>query len=253
MPSAQTTVALPRWAVAVSAAWVLGLHPLLSGLDAGVGVVGLLDWSGHLATAVLVLANLPRALPLPFAAAALVGSVAIDLDHVPGYLGSHAIDAGTPRPYTHSLMTVIGLGVIALALLRGRARLVVGGLAAGVALHLCRDVATGPGVAGAWPLSDAAWQLPFWVYTAVMAALAVRAWQRSGRLPQVTEGPLPGAEEPAAAPRAASSPPWAADGPVNRPPEGPAGRRRAVAPTSPAGDRSRRARAPRRTPPASAG
>ena len=68
---------------------------------------GLLDEVAHLATAALGLLVLERFLDLPrrFYVAALVASVAIDLDHIPLYLG--LLGNQTQRPVTHSLATVI--------------------------------------------------------------------------------------------------------------------------------------------------
>ena len=72
-----------------------------------------MDEPAHLATglvfvlALLTLARSRRA-PLSFLAAAVVASVAIDLDHLPGLLGWHGLTQGTPRPYTHSLATPRG-------------------------------------------------------------------------------------------------------------------------------------------------
>jgi len=65
-----------------------------------------LDEVAHLATAALGLLVLARFLDLPrrFYVAALIASVAIDLDHIPLYLGLLP-DRGQ-RPVTHSLATV---------------------------------------------------------------------------------------------------------------------------------------------------
>src|SRR4051812_9660816 len=70
---------------------------------------GLLDEPAHVATAalaLLVLAQLVR-LPTRFYVAALIASAAIDLDHIPVYLGvPHIAVARGGRPFTHSLATV---------------------------------------------------------------------------------------------------------------------------------------------------
>src|SRR6266480_3929782 len=81
---------------------------------------GLLDEVAHLATAALglmVLACLVDA-PRRFYVAALVASVAIDIDHIPLYLG-----LGDPaqRPVTHSLSTVAVFAVGGAASRRHRA------------------------------------------------------------------------------------------------------------------------------------
>jgi inner membrane protein len=59
----------------------------------------------------------------------------------------------------------------ALALPR-RTRWLLLGAAAGVLLHLLRDVATGPGVPLLWPLSDASARVPYWTYAVLVLALA---------------------------------------------------------------------------------
>ncbi len=151
-----------------------------------VPVVGLLDEPAHLATAWLGLAALvPRCTPRRAWWAALVAAVAIDLDHVPLYLtdGAFAVDGG--RPPTHSLFLVGAVGVVALAL---RERWLLGA-AAGLLLHLVRDVATGPGVPLLWPLSDASARVPYWTYAVVVLVMAAVAWHRAGSLRGVPVAP----------------------------------------------------------------
>lgn len=121
-------------------------------------MLGLLDETAHLATCALLssavalaLGRTPRA---PFMLAALVGSVLVDVDHVPNdLLDSDVITAGTTRPYTHSLSTVVTLLVTAAVLRRDVGRRAAAGAATGVLLHLWRDLATG-GVPLLWPATD---------------------------------------------------------------------------------------------------
>lgn len=54
----------------------------------------------------------------------------------------------------------------------GRLRTVLGGAALGVAIHLCRDVATAP-VALMWPWSNAGQRISYWVYALTLAAASV--------------------------------------------------------------------------------
>jgi inner membrane protein len=138
-----------------------------------------LDESAHVLTAWLVWAALasrplrPGVLPW-----VLLGAAAIDLDHLPLYVG-HAgflIDGG--RPPTHSLTTVAVLAVLALVTRRPR---IFGSLALGVLLHFLRDLATGPGVPLAWPLVDASVRVPYLLYAAVVAAATVVAVVRRAR------------------------------------------------------------------------
>lgn len=67
---------------------------------------GLLDEISHLATAALGLLVLACVIDVPrrFYVAALIASVAIDLDHIPDYLG--LLGDQPQRPVTHSLTTV---------------------------------------------------------------------------------------------------------------------------------------------------
>ena len=66
---------------------------------------GLLDEAAHLTTAALGLLVLARLIDMPrqFYIAALIASVAIDLDHIPLYLG--LLGNQGQRPFTHSLAT----------------------------------------------------------------------------------------------------------------------------------------------------
>jgi inner membrane protein len=131
---------------------------------------GLLDEATHLATAALGLLVLACFFDLPrrFYLAALVASVAIDLDHIPLFLGFWGVDG---RPNTHSLATVAVLASAAAASRRHRA--VLGGAAAGVLLHFARDIAEGPpGVRMLWPLSQAEWTAGYGVWLGLVVVLA---------------------------------------------------------------------------------
>lgn len=176
----ESTASTGRLLVAGAALWILALHPVLQALRLPVPVLGPLDWTAHLATALLLIANLPRPTDRLAVIAALVASMALDIDHVPQYLGFDVLTEGTPRPYLHSLATVLALAALGAALPRSGQRAFALGVAGGVLAHLLRDVATGDGVALLWPLSSTAVRVPFWSYAAVIAALATRAWFLSG-------------------------------------------------------------------------
>jgi hypothetical protein len=141
-----------------------------------------LDEPAHLATAVIALAALGWWNRTPFAIAALIASVALDLDHLPGYFNASFLSHGTPRPYTHSLTTVVVVVVVALAV-KGRWREALLGVAAGTLLHLFRDMGE-PGQAGValfWPVSDAGLRLPYAVYGSTMVVLVIVAAMRRRR------------------------------------------------------------------------
>ncbi len=96
-----------RRTVVLAAVLVLLLHVVLQALRFPVYVLGPLDWSSHITTALILLANLPVGTSRAFLTAALVTAMAIDVDHLPGYLGADVLTEGTPRPYPHSLMTAL--------------------------------------------------------------------------------------------------------------------------------------------------
>jgi inner membrane protein len=145
-----------------------------------VPVMGLLDESAHLITAALVLGSVPRAVVRSVWPWVLIGAVAIDVDHLPLYLGARefAVDGG--RPPSHSL------GVV-LLLLAGAARPALRkpllGLAGGGILHIVRDMATGPGVPLLWPLLPENFLLPYPVYVALMILSTVGSTIRSSPWP----------------------------------------------------------------------
>ena len=126
----------------------------------GVWTSGPVDEVAHLATAALGLLVLACFIDAPrrFYVAALIASVAIDVDHIPLYLGLLGNEA--QRPVTHSLSTVAVLAAIAAVSRRHRAMLA--GVATGLVLHFARDIAEGyPGVRVFWPLRDASWMVSY--------------------------------------------------------------------------------------------
>ena len=134
---------------------------------------GALDEVAHLATGVLGLLALSCLIDVPrrFYVAGLIASVAIDLDHIPLYLG-----VGNPneRPVTHSLATVAVVVVAAAASRRYRA--VLAGTATGLLIHFARDIAEGPpGVRMLWPLENTAWTASArWFWAMIIVFTVVR-------------------------------------------------------------------------------
>jgi inner membrane protein len=138
-------------------------------VEFGLLSTGPLDEVAHLATAALGLMVLACFVDAPrrFYAAALAASVAIDLDHVPLYLGLLGDDG--QRPVTHSLATVVVFAVAAAASRRHRA--VLAGVASGLVLHFARDIAEGPpGVRMLWPLDGRAWTASYWWFLGMIVA-----------------------------------------------------------------------------------
>jgi len=150
-----------KWADPVLLAGIaLAFDALDRRVPFGLLTTGPLDEVAHLATAalgLLVVACLVDA-PRRFYVAALIASVAIDLDHIPLYLG--LLGDNGQRPVTHSLATVAVFAVAAVASRRHRA--VLAGVVTGLLLHFARDMAEGPpGVRILWPLQGQAWTLSY--------------------------------------------------------------------------------------------
>ena len=150
-----------KWAGPVLLAGVaLGFDALNRSVPFGLLSTGPLDEVAHPATAALGLMVLACLIDAPrrFYVAALIASVAIDLDHIPLYLG--LLDNGQ-RPVTHSLATVVVFAVAAAVSRRHRA--VLAGIATGLVLHFARDIAEGPpGVRVLWPVDGRAWTASYW-------------------------------------------------------------------------------------------
>jgi LexA-binding, inner membrane-associated putative hydrolase len=129
---------------------------------------GPLDEITHLATAALGLMVLACFIDAPrrFYAAAMVASVAIDLDHIPLFLGLLP-DQG--RPVTHSLATVVVFAGAAATSRRHRA--VLAGAVTGLMIHFARDIAEGPpGVRLLWPVQQTEWTLSYWCFLGMIIA-----------------------------------------------------------------------------------
>jgi inner membrane protein len=167
--------AVRSWAYPVLLAGVaLGFDAANRRVPFGLVSTGLLDEVAHLAAAALGLLVLVSFIDVPrrFYVAALIASVAIDLDHIPLYLGLLP-DRGQ-RPVTHSLATVaVFAGAAALS---RRHRAVLAGAATGLVLHFARDIAEGPpGVRMLWPLQQTAWTASYgWFLGMIIVLTAAR-------------------------------------------------------------------------------
>ncbi|HZD66730.1 MAG TPA: metal-dependent hydrolase [Acidimicrobiales bacterium] len=177
------------------------IHPPLA-------AAGVLDEPAHLATTLLVLAAFAWPGDRYFLAGAAVGSVAIDLDHLPQYLGIHALATPHSRPDTHSLATLALVLVAAWAIGRARGwagwsangrRLLVG-VGVGLACHLFRDMAEPTATVGVplfWPLTAADVRIPYLAYAGAMAAvLAVGVARTPRRRARLEGGVAPGGGKP---------------------------------------------------------
>lgn len=168
----------PRWSGPAGLVVVLGVDGLRQTVAPGLALSGLLDEAAHLATAIVAVAALRGAPRSRFVLAALVSSVLIDTDHVPASVfGWDLLTDGTPRPYSHSLLSVL-LALALAAGLTGRRRALAAGIGFGIAAHLLRDLSTGPGVALLWPASWSAVTVPYLGYVAAVTALALAGVRR---------------------------------------------------------------------------
>jgi inner membrane protein len=142
------------------------------------------DELAHAATALIALLALAGPVRLirasAFTSAAVLGSVLIDLDHLPIYAGLDGY-AHAGRPYSHSLATVTVLLVLSRAV--PAVSQLCAGAAAGVLLHLLRDAATGPGVPLLWPSTTHHVLVPYAAYLALTAGLAACAVCRAAVRP----------------------------------------------------------------------
>jgi inner membrane protein len=136
-------------------------------------VSGLFDEPAHMATAGLVVINLPR-LSGPWTGGFLVGSVLPDVDHIPLALREEHPALTDPRPVTHCLAAVAPLAVAA----RVTRSDTLSGAAVGAVVHFVRDLAVGTGAPLAQPLSARAFKVPYALYVTALAALALAAARR---------------------------------------------------------------------------
>jgi inner membrane protein len=137
-------------------------HPLI--------LAGGLDEIAHLATGILAITALARQRQPRFAGSLLVASVAIDIDHIPYYMGSKWLTRGTPRPYSHSLLTLLVVAMLG-TLWRGQ-RFAILGAFAGLALHFWRDLCGG-GVSLLWPLTKRSFNVAYAWYALTIALLTI--------------------------------------------------------------------------------
>lgn len=173
---------------------------LLALSDLGAGLTedtvfpgGPLDETAHVLTTLLAFWAFWPAVRRRILIPALIASVVIDADHIPGQLGVMWLTDGTPRPYTHSLLTI--LIVLACAWRWRRQREVALGVAIGLTLHLARDLGEGgAGVSLLWPVSYHSYQYPHGAYAAAMAIIVVLAGRRCLTGNRSVRVPLSGGE-----------------------------------------------------------
>ena len=182
LPGNERRLALACCAVVAAADATLAKRSL------GRPAIALLDEPAHVATTLLALLALPRPVTRRTRASALLASGLLDVDHVPSELGSDVLRRGTARPYGHS-----ALGALAAAALARAARGSPAGAAFGVATHLLRDAASGPGVTLGWPLSQRTQRVGATRYHAAVALTAAQVVRRTAapRRPRRARGSPP--------------------------------------------------------------
>ncbi len=171
----------------VMAALVLGLADWGSSAAGGSLFPGApLDELAHVLSTLIVLWAFGPRPRWRFIVPALVASAMIDVDHVPDRLGVDWITAGTQRPYTHSLLMIAVVIVIAIPCSRLHEPLL--GVAAGLAIHYWRDMGEGGGgVPLLWPFSDHSFRYRHALFVAAMVGFVLidAARCRYGARPQM--------------------------------------------------------------------
>jgi membrane-bound metal-dependent hydrolase YbcI (DUF457 family) len=132
-------------------------------------LLGLFDHPAHLATAGLILLNVPRR-SRRWTLAFLAGSLLPDLDHVPLVLRDQHPEADDPRPLTHCLLAVAPVAAAAGATQSD----LLHGAAWGMVAHFVRDVGVGTGVPLLWPATRHPVRVPYAAYLAACTALAAK-------------------------------------------------------------------------------
>ena len=146
-------------------------------------ISGVVDETAHAATAVALLAALPRA-GREFTRGFAAGSMLLDVDHVPELWGRRWLRPRGVRPLPHSL----GLPALLVVQARRKSDRTALGAAVGLGGQLLRDLATGKtAVPLLWPLTKRPFSVGYRKYVAVMAVLsAVGASRRPPPFPPQT-------------------------------------------------------------------
>jgi hypothetical protein len=120
----------------------------------------------------------------------LAGATLLDLDHAPQYLGWRVLARRTVRPVTHSLTTVLLIGLAA-QFIPADLRWPVRCVAIGAATQLARDLGTGP-VPLWWPVREREVQVPYGIYAGLLGLVAVvvgQPWKNRACTPRLTANP----------------------------------------------------------------
>jgi inner membrane protein len=173
-------LAHPSPALVVAVAVVFAADQTLYDLlQSHLGFQGVFDETDHVLTTLLLVWALGRVFDERHLLAVLLASCLIDVDHIPQHLGYHFLTDGTPRPYTHSLTTVAGVLLLALAWRHRRGTLLA--VALGLCSHFWRDLAepAHASVSIFWPLTDRGYHLNSVFYLSSIAVFATCALIRA--------------------------------------------------------------------------
>jgi len=165
---------------------VFAIDQLLATFSPGIVASGLLDESAHVITARLVIGPRLAFLDSSFAAGVLIGSVLIDVDHVPLLLLKLPMDSAEDRPVSHSLLVPILVGAISTTT-RGRVQSALLGVATGTLCHFMRDLSCG-GIPAYWPFTRRLIAVPYAVYAVSILGLATRMMIANRRSPNLPSG-----------------------------------------------------------------
>jgi hypothetical protein len=189
VPASLNTTVDQLLAIAVSVTTKLRRRPLLlTGGIAAIDIVlrtksprlpvaAILDESAHVATTLILLGPVQSPSCLAFPICAMVGSVIVDLDHVPAVLRHHPLRTAEDRPVTHSLPT---LGLVYAMTTTTSAHPAWLGLSVGATSHFIRDIGTG-GLPFLWPVRRDLFRVKPYVYTLLLATLACRTTAKRTR------------------------------------------------------------------------
>lgn len=133
-------------------------------------VLGVLDQTAHLATALIVFFLVAPYTSGYFKLGVIAGTVLIDLDHIPALWDSALFTTQDGRHVSHSILTIaIMLGLV--WILKGSAQRAMLGVALGIMVHFFRDLATG-GIPLWWPIDSQTVEISYVVYMTTLGFLA---------------------------------------------------------------------------------
>jgi inner membrane protein len=154
--------------------------------------LAILDHLAHVLTALIVMIAISRYFDHWYGVGILIGTVVIDVDHIPLLLETTDFTSVEGRPATHSAVTLLVLLAIVIVTRKRRLSLlssVIAGIVIGVAAHFFRDMATG-GIPLFWPISDSSIEVRYAGYIAALVIVAAIPLLRSrfpGTKPRTTE------------------------------------------------------------------